>query len=166
VRVETVRNERPLAAHNYRVSRKATWVLAVGFGVWLIGPMLPGSGSGGVELRSTYADFLPQPGQLPACVSVHTYDLRSWGSWSTFRSDVWLVGCNNAAGQLRIASGPSCRATSFLGGGQATCIATPDGNKLKVTVNFVYPFGLNQVAGPKSSSTFWVDPGGGYSSTP
>jgi hypothetical protein len=128
--------------------------------------MLLGGGGGGVELHSSYSDFPPQPGALPACVSAHTFDSRSWGGWNTIRSDVWLTGCNNASGQLRIESGPTCQATSFLGAGHITCTATPDGSNLKVVVHVDYPLGLNLVAGQRTTTSFWVDPSGDYSSNP
>ncbi len=125
--------------HNTDVSRKTSWVYVVGLAVWLMSPMLLGAGTGGVELNSP-VDVPPEPGQLPACVSVHTYDSRSWGGWKTVQSDVWLTGCNNSSGELRVQSGPTCTATSFLGAGEAICTATPDGSKLKVAVKVVYPF--------------------------
>ena len=146
------------------MSRKASWILAAGLVVFLFSPMLIGSGNAGVELNSTPASSPPQPGELPACVSAHTYDSRGWGALKTIQSDVWLTGCNNSAGQLRLESGPTCRATSLLGGGQATCTAVPDGTSLKVFVHIVYPFGLNLIAGPNTTTTFWIDHSGGYHS--
>jgi hypothetical protein len=148
------------------MNRKARWILVAVVAVWLISPMLLGSGTGGVELGHTDTSFPPQPGQLPACVSVHTFEYRNWGGWKTIQSDVWLTGCNNAEGQLRLESGPTCRATSFLGSGQATCSAAADGNKLKVVVNILYPFDLNVLDPQKATTIFWIDPGGSYSSNP
>jgi hypothetical protein len=127
-------------------------------------PMFLGLGTSGVELRSTPTAAPPQPGELPACVSAHTFDRRSWGGLTTIEFDVWLMGCNDAAGQLRLESGPTCEATSFLGAGQATCTATQDGSELKVVLHLSYPFGLNLLAGPPTTRTFWIQPGGSYRS--
>lgn len=78
--------------------------------------------------------------------------------------NVRLIGCNNPAGHLQLSAGPICDAKSFLGAGQATCIATSDGSDLKVVVHFVYPFGLNVLAGPNTTTTFWIDHSGSYRS--
>ena len=58
-------------------------------------------------------------------------------------------------GRLRLAAGPICEAKSFLGAGQVTCTAIPDGSDLKVVVHLEYPFKLNLLAGPPITTTFW-----------
>ena len=67
-------------------------------------------------------------------------------------------------GRLRLAAGPICEAKSFLGAGQATCTAMPDGSDLKVVVHLEYPFELNPLAGPPITTTFWKRPSGSYHS--
>jgi hypothetical protein len=147
------------------MARKA--FLVVGFALLLqfLGVMLLGPSTGGVELGQIPvpqpgADY--QPGQLPPCVSAHTYARRAWPGLQMIGSDVWLVGCNDADGRLRISSGPTCQATSFLGRGTATCTASPSGSNLKVTVHINYPFGLDLLAGQPASTTFTLHPDGGY----
>ena len=78
------------------------------------------------------------------------------------RSDVWVMGCKDVGGQLRLASGPTCSATMFLGPGTATCTATPAGDRLKVVVHISYPFGLDWLAARPSMTAFTLSPGGGY----
>lgn len=129
--------------------------------VLLFSPMLLGASTAGVELLSTPSGT---SSGLPHCVSAHTYDSRGWGGFTTVRSDVRLIGCNNPAGHLQLSAGPICDAKSFLGAGQATCIATSDGSDLKVVGHFVYPFGLNLLAGPNTTTTFWIDHSGSYRS--
>ena len=65
---------------------------------------------------------------------------------------------------MRLESGPACRATSFLGPGSATCTAMHWGTSLKVVVTVEYPFGLNLISGQPATSSFRIDPGGGYNS--
>jgi len=78
------------------------------------------------------------------------------------RSDVWVMGCTDAQGHLRLASGPTCTATSFLGPGTATCTATPAGDRLKVVVHISYPFVLDWLNGRPSTTAWTLSPGGGY----
>jgi hypothetical protein len=78
------------------VSRKASWLLAMGLVVFLFSPMLLGTGAAGVELGAMSAGVTTQPSDLPRCVSAHTYDSHGWGSFTTIRSDVRLIGCNDA----------------------------------------------------------------------
>jgi hypothetical protein len=141
------------------MTRSTSAVVGVGLAVWMFGPMLLGSNASGVELGQTP---VTQPGELPACVSAHTFDSRFWGGWQTLRSDVWLTGCSNSAGQLRAASGPTCRATSFLCPGSATCTASPAGDGLKVVVQLDYPFGLDLIAGRPLKTAFTVSRSGGW----
>jgi hypothetical protein len=83
------------------------------------------------------------------------------------RSDVWVAGCNDVYGHLRIASGPSCTATTFLGPGTATCTATPAGDRLKVVVHISYPFVFDWLYGRPSTTAWTISPDGGYfASTP
>ena len=149
---------------NTGVGRKASWLLAMGLVVFLFSPMLLGTSKAGVELAAMPAGVTTKPSDLPRCVSAHIYDSHGWGSFTTIRSDVRLIGCNAAAGRLRPAAGPICEATSVFGGGQATCTATPDGSDVKVVVHLKYPFGLNLLAGPPSTATFWISPSGSYHS--
>lgn len=137
------------------------------FLLWFVGNLLLGPNTSGVELSSTPVagvDMAPQPGELPKCVGAHTYSARGWSGHDLIRSDVWLTGCNNPAGQLRIKSGPTCAAKSFLGPGVAYCSASPSGSRLRVTVTFHYPAGLDSISGQPATSTFFIDPSGGYSS--
>jgi hypothetical protein len=131
-------------------------VFAIALGAWLIGPMLLGGGGSGVELGNGPIDptMSDQPPALPTCVSAHTYDSRSWPGFQTLRSDVWVTGCQDAAGQLRVTSGPTCRATSFMGPGEATCTAVSQGDHLKVTVHITYPFFLDSLNGRPSTTAF------------
>ena len=149
---------------NIAVSRKASLVLAAVLVLWFTATMLLGTSTSGVELNAPPSSDPPQPGELPACVAVHTYDSRGWGGLKTVQSDVWLRGCNTSSGELRVESGPTCRATSLLGAGKAICTASPDGTSLKVSVRMVYPFGLNLITGPNTTTTFWIDHSGGYHS--
>lgn len=134
--------------------------------LWFVSTMLLGPSTAGVELNSPPAGNLetaPAPGQLPPCVTVHTYSARGWAGHDLTRSDFWLKGCNNQAGQLRIASGPTCAAQSFLGPGTASCSAVPSGSRLRVTVTFHYPGVLDLISSQPSTSTFYIDPSGSYS---
>jgi hypothetical protein len=79
------------------------------------------------------------------------------------RSDAWLTGCNNSAGDLRIESGPTCSAQSILGPGAALCSAIPSGHNLRVTITFHYPGLLDQISGQPATSTFTINPSGNYS---
>lgn len=149
------------------MARNALLVLGLALLLWLVGSMLLGPGVSGVRLDHTQASHpgvAYQPGELPACVSVHTYDWRTWPGVQTIRSDVWLTGCNNSAGELRASSGPTCQATSFLGRGTATCTASPAGRSVKVVVHIVYPFGLNLIAGQPTTTSWTVNQYGNWSS--
>ena len=142
-------------------------VIAVGAVLlaWFGASLALGPSGSGVDLNSETSAFStgpPEPGAPTPCVRVHTYSLRGWGSHSLTQSNVWLVGCTDPAGHMRIASGPTCSATSFLGAGTASCYSTPDGSDLKVTVTIHYPFGLDWIANSPSTTTFRIDPGGGY----
>lgn len=141
-------------------------VLGVGFALWMFGGLLLGGAGGGVFLRSTPVIGDPaasyQANQLPGCVSAHTVDSRGWGSLQTIRTDVWMTGCKDANGHLRLSVQPRCTATSFLGQGTVTCPASESGGGIKVVVNVVYPFGLNLLAGPQTSTSFKIDSGGSY----
>jgi hypothetical protein len=116
----------------------------------------------GVELGSWPPVQPTDPPVSPPCVTAHTYDSRGWGGWQAIRSDVWVMGCKDVAGQLRLASGPTCAATSFLGPGTATCTATPAGDRLRVVVTINYPLGLDWLAGRASTAAWIVSPGGGW----
>jgi hypothetical protein len=143
--------------------RKVGMVLAAALAVWVIGSMVLGVGSSGVEL-GPYPP--PQPGdqplESPSCVMAHTYQQRSWPGLQTLRSDVWVAACKEVLGQQRLAAGPTCSATSFLGPGTATCTAAPDGDRLKVVVHISYPLGLDWIAGWPSTTAWTVSPGGGW----
>jgi hypothetical protein len=137
--------------------RRRVWeVLAVVALVWLLAPMLLGGGGNGVEMGNGPINpaLSDQPPADPPCVSSHTYDYRSWPGFQTLRSDVWVTGCKDATGQLRVFSGPTCRATSFLGPGTATCRAVSEGDHLKVTVHITYPFFLDSLNGRPSTTAF------------
>jgi hypothetical protein len=138
-------------------------VFAVGAVLWFLGPILLGAGGTGVMLASSGQWQPDQPAQGPACTSVHTFSSRGWAAVQTVGSDVWLTACKDSTGQLRAVSGPTCRATSFLGAGTATCAAISEGGNLKVTVQVDYPFGLDLIAGPLASS-FTVHSSGSWSS--
>lgn len=142
-------------------------IVAIALFAWLLPPLLLGGSTGGVETGSTYAldaSGNPDPNQhQPRCVSAHVFNAREWGSFETIRYDVSVHGCNDSNGRLQLTSSPTCSASSFLGPGSATCTASPDGDKLKVTVDITYPFGLGLIAGYPNPSTFYMDPGGGYS---
>jgi hypothetical protein len=119
--------------------------------------MLLGFNTSGVELNVPARSRRFRPGRRSANLhTVHTYESRYWGGFKTIQSDVWLTGCNNSAGELRLQSGPTCRTASFVEPGTATCIA-------KVVVRVVYPFGRNLIAGPKTTATFAIDPSGNNS---
>lgn len=107
-------------------------VLGIAVAGWLIGPMILGPGGSGVEL-GVWPPPLPgdPPAVSPPCVTAHTYDSRSWPGWQTLRSDIWVTGCKDAQGRLRLASGPSCVATSFLGPGTATARLRPQASVSK-----------------------------------
>ena len=92
----------------------------------------------------------------------HTYQQRAWPGVQTLRSDVWVAGCKDMQGHLRLASGPTCSARSFLGAGTASCTATPDGDRLRVLVHISYPFGLDWIAGWPSTTAWTVSPDGGW----
>ena len=142
-------------------------VVLVGVVAWLVGSLILGSGTSGVSTGSTYALDVagnPDPNQHePQCVSTHVFDARGWGSFETIRYDVWVHGCNDAHGKLQLTSPPSCSAKSFLGAGTVTCASSQAGNRVRVTVTLSYPIGLDRLAGFPNPSTFYVDPGGGYS---
>jgi hypothetical protein len=145
------------------MARRTSTILGVGAAFWLIGPMLLGSNVSGVALGNpgvTWAVATDQPGALPACVSAHTYDSRSWPGVQTLQAGVWVTGCKDAAGQMRVTSGPTCEATSLLGPGTATCTATSEGDHLKVVVHISYPFGLDWIAGRPSTTAFTLDSSG------
>ena len=144
------------------MTRRTSTILGVGAAFWLIGPMLLGSNVSGVALGNpmTWPVATDPPGALPACNSSHTYDSRSWPGLQTLRSDVWVTGCKDAAGQMRVTSGPTCEATSLLSPGTATCTATSEGDHLKVVVHISYPFGLDWIAGRPSTTAFTLDSGG------
>jgi hypothetical protein len=100
------------------MARKA--FLVVGFALLLqfLGVMLLGPSTGGVELGQIPvpqpgADY--QPSQLPPCVSAHTYARRAWPGLQMIGSDVWLVGCNDADGRLRISSRTDLSGDQLLG---------------------------------------------------
>jgi hypothetical protein len=135
--------------------------IAVGalFLAWFVGNLALGPSTGGVDLNSNLTGELAVQ---PPCTAVHTYVGRGWAGHELVRSDVWLTGCKNPAGQMRILAGPTCEATSFLGAGTATCSSAPDGSDLSVTVTVHYPFGLDIVSGGPVTTTFRIDPGGGY----
>jgi len=151
---------------NATVGKRVSIVLGVGFVSWVFGSLLLGGSSGGVFLSSTPMSGDPtgsdQANQLPHCVSAHTVDSRGWGSLQTIRTDVWVSGCNDANGHLQLSAQPKCTATSFLGQGTATCSASESGGSIKVVVNVVYPFGLDLIAGRETTTSFMVDPNGGY----
>ena len=134
---------------------------------WLVSSLLLGGSTGGVFTGSTYnmdASGNPDPNQVqPNCVSVHTWNARAWGSFETIRYDVWVNGCNASSGKLELSTPLRCTARSFLGPAAASCTAALDGNRLKVSVSLSYPIGLGLLAGYPNPSTFYVDPGGGYS---
>jgi hypothetical protein len=140
-------------------------VFAIALGVWLLSPMLLGGGASGVE-QAPWPPVVPsasdQPPASPPCETAHTYDSRGWGGWQTLRSDVWVMGCKDTQGHLRLASGPTCTATSFLGPGTATCIATPAGDRLKVVVHISYPLVLEWLNARPSTTAWTLSPGGGY----
>lgn len=142
-------------------------VVALGVLAWLVGSLLLGFSTSGVSTGSTYAMDAagnPDPNQHePQCVSTHVFDSRGWGSFETIRYDVWVYGCSDAHGKLQLTSPPSCGAKSFLGSGNVNCASSPAGNRVKVTVTLNYPLGLDHLAGFPNPSTFYVDPGGGYS---
>jgi hypothetical protein len=143
--------------------KRRVWnVFAVGFAVFVFGPLLLGGSTSGVELGSWPPVQAADPPVSPPCATAHTYDSRGWGSWQTVRSDVWVMACKDVAGQLRLASGPTCAATSFLGPGTATCTTTPAGDRLKVVVHITYPFGLDWLSGRPSTTAWTVSPGGGW----
>ena len=145
------------------MKRRAWNVLAVGFALWIFGPVLLGGSTSGVELGNWPPPQLSdQPPGSPSCVTAHTYDSRSWPGLQMLRSDVWVIGCKDMLGHLRIASGPTCAATSFLGPGTATCTATPDGDRLRVVVHISYPFVLDWLSGRPSTTAWTVSPDGGW----
>jgi hypothetical protein len=148
------------------VTRKSSLVLVVVVAVAVMTPILFGYGTSGVELNAppgVSPNALSQPSEPPGCVSVHTFSSRFWPGLQLLRSDVWLKGCTDSGGQMRLVSGPTCQATSFLGRGTASCTATPAGDSLSVLVRINYPFGLNDWAGQPTTTKFVIDPGGGYS---
>jgi hypothetical protein len=144
------------------MKRRVWTVFAVGLALWVFGPLLLGMSSSGVELGIWPPPLGDQPPESPPCVTAHTYDARSWPGLQMLRSDVWVTGCKDVFGHLRIASGPTCTATSFLGPGTATCTATPAGDRLKVVVHITYPFGLDWLSGRPSTTAWTVSPGGGW----
>ena len=137
-------------------------MLALALCAWLLGPMLLGGGGMGVEMGNGQVNpsLSDQPPASPPCVSAHTYDSRSWPGFETLRSDVWVTGCKDAAGQLRVTSGPTCRATSFLGPGTASCTAVSQGDSLKVTVHVTYPFFLDSLSGRPATTAFTLTQSG------
>jgi hypothetical protein len=138
------------------MKRRAWTVLGVGALIWLLGPMLLGVSAAGVELGNgpMSTDANGQPLESPPCVTAHTYDSRAWPGLQMLRSDVWVTGCKDATGRLRVFSGPTCRATSFMGPGTATCTAVSQGDNLKVTVHITYPFFLDSLNGRPSTTAF------------
>ena len=148
------------------MGKRVYTLLGVGFALYVAGNLMLGGGTSGVFLGSspvigeTSGSY--QASQLPACVSAHTFESRGWGSLQTIRTDVWVSGCKDANGQLRLSAQPRCTATSFLGQGTVTCPATETGAGIEVVVNVVYPFGLNLLAGPQTATSFRLDSGGGY----
>jgi hypothetical protein len=141
------------------MTRNASVVLGAAVAAWLIGPMLLGTSSAGVEMgNGPVSPGMSDQPEPPPCVSAHTYDSRSWPGLQMLRSDVWVTGCKDAAGQLRVTSGPTCSATSFMGPGTATCTAVSQSGGLKVTVHVTYPFGLNSLAGQPSATAFTLSP--------
>jgi hypothetical protein len=145
------------------VRRRAWTALAIGLALWVFGSILLGGSSSGVELGTWPPPQLTdQPPVSPSCVTAHTYDARGWPGLQTLRSDVWVIGCKDVLGNLRIASRPTCSATSFLGPGTATCTATPAGDRLKVVVHISYPFGLDWLYGRPSTTAWTVTPDGGW----
>lgn len=145
--------------------RVSGWqILALLVLAWLVGSLLLGGSSGGVYMGSTEAADAANSNQhQPRCVSAHVFDVRGWGGFETIRYDVWVDGCVDTNGRLQLDSAPRCSAKSFLGPGTVTCIASPAGSRQKVTVNLTYPYGLEHLAGFPNPSTFYIDPGGGYS---
>ena len=147
------------------MGRNVTIAVGVVLLVWFGGSLALGASGSGVELSSQSSAFStgpPEPGAPTPCVRVHTYSVRGWGGRSLIHSDVWLTGCTDSSGHMRIALGPTCSAASFLGPGTASCYSTPDGSDLKVTVTIHYPFGLDLISNSPSTMTFRIDPGGGY----
>jgi hypothetical protein len=148
------------------VGRNAAIALGIFVALWLVRGMLLGNGYSGVFLSSTpitHADGSPsRPGELPSCVSVRVLDTRSWPGLETIHSEVSLTGCNNSAGELRLTSGPTCKATSFLGPGTASCTATQSGRDLKVVFSANYPVGIGFFAVEPTTTTFRLTPEGSY----
>lgn len=142
--------------------RRAWTVFAIGLAVFVFGPILLGGSASGVELGSWPPVQPSDPPVSPPCETAHTYDSRGWAGWQTLRSDVWVMGCKDTQGHLRLASGPTCTAKSFLGAGTATCIATPAGDRLKVVVHISYPFFLDWLNGRPSTTAWTLSPDGGY----
>lgn len=138
-------------------------MLFFGAAFLLVNALLLGPYTGGVYLNAPPAAN-SQPGSLPGCVSVHVFSSRGWGSWQTIHSQVDLSGCNTSDGQLRISSGPTCSASSFLGPGTASCSATNVGADIKVRVEIHYPYLLDWTSGSPSVTNFTINPSGNYSS--
>jgi hypothetical protein len=141
--------------------------LVVGFalllqflGVMLLGPSTAGVQLGQIPIPQPVADY--QPGQLPPCVSAHTYARRTWPGLQMIGSDVWLVACNDADGRLRISSRTDLSGDQLLGVRYRHVRASPSGSNLKVTVHINYPFGLDLLAAQPASTTFTLHPDGAY----
>jgi hypothetical protein len=144
----------------------AVFVIAL-LAFWLLPAFALGPSSGGVELNSeptASATSGPVPGQPAPCARVHEYQARGWGGQSLIRSDVWLTACTNASGQMRIATGPKCSASTTFGWSSANCSSAPDGSDVRVTLNVQYPFWVAWISGLPATLTFRIDPGGGYTS--
>ncbi len=145
------------------MTRKSWLVLVAVVAVALMSPILFGNSTSGVELNAppgVSPNVLSQPSEPPGCVSVHTFSSRFWPGLQLLRSDVWLKGCIDSGGQMRLVSGPTCQATSFLGRGTASCTATPTGKSLQVVVRIDYPFGLNEWAGQPTTTRFMITTNG------
>lgn len=135
--------------------------IAVGalFLAWFAVNLALGPSGSAVELSSNQNEGLDSQ---PQCTAVHTFAVRGWAGHELARSDVRLTACKNSAGQMRIQGVPNCSAASFLGAGTATCSSAPDGSDLRVTVIVSYPFLLGPMLGLPATTTFRIDPGGGY----
>ena len=150
------------------MSRRTVLAAGVLVRVWFLATISLGMNTAGVYLDSrpvVHAEgSAPQPGDPPTCVSARVSNGRGWGGLHTLYSEVRLTGCNNSRGQLRLTSGPTCYATSFLGPGTASCTPTNAGRDLKVVFKASYPFELDNFSGQAQSMTFRISPEGGYSS--
>lgn len=141
------------------MARKLAIAAGAVFLAWFGVNLALGTSGSAVELGSNPTAELTAD---PRCTTVHTYFARGWTGHELARSDVWLTGCKNSSGQMRIQSGPTCSVSTVFGPGTARCSSVADGSDLRVTVTDNYPFLLGALLELPDSTTFRIDPGGGY----